>query len=48
MLGDAADYKHFPDIRFNQNTTKSVMVRVHEMKTRREWPSIYHPNYPNC
>ncbi|HYV52503.1 MAG TPA: hypothetical protein VE971_04335, partial [Candidatus Eisenbacteria bacterium] len=26
MLGDAADYKDFPDIRFNQNTTNNIVL----------------------
>jgi len=26
MLGDAADYKDFPDIRFNQNTTNNIVA----------------------
>jgi len=26
MLGDAADHKDFPDIRFNQNTTNNIVV----------------------
>jgi hypothetical protein len=29
MLGDAADYKDFPDIRFNQNTTNNIVVAGH-------------------
>ena len=29
MLGDAADYKDFPDIRFNQNTTNNIVLAVH-------------------
>jgi hypothetical protein len=29
MLGDAADYKAFPDIRFNQNTTNNIVVAGH-------------------
>ena len=29
MLGDAADYKDFPDIRFNQNTTNNIVLAGH-------------------
>ena len=29
MLGDAADYKHFPDIRFIQNTTNNIVIAGH-------------------
>jgi hypothetical protein len=29
MLGDEADYKNFPDIRFNQNTTNSIVLAGH-------------------
>ena len=29
MLGDAADYKHFPDIRFIQNTTNNIVLAGH-------------------
>jgi tetratricopeptide (TPR) repeat protein len=29
MLGDAADYKAFPDIRFNQNTTNNIVLASH-------------------
>ncbi len=29
MLGDAADYKAFPDIRFNQNTTNNIVLAGH-------------------
>jgi hypothetical protein len=29
MLGDAADYKDFPDIRFNQNTTNNIVLVGH-------------------
>jgi len=28
QLGDAADYKDFPDIRFNQNTTNNIVLAV--------------------
>ena len=26
MRGDGADYKDFPDIRFNQNTTNNIVI----------------------
>ena len=29
MQGDAADYKHFPDIRFSQNTTNNIVLSGH-------------------
>jgi hypothetical protein len=29
MLGDAADYKDYPDIRFNQNTTNNIVLAGH-------------------
>jgi tetratricopeptide (TPR) repeat protein len=29
MLGDAADYKAFPDIRFSQNTTNNIVLAGH-------------------
>ena len=29
MLGDAADYKDFPDIKFNQNTTNNIVLAGH-------------------
>ncbi|MGC2573353.1 MAG: tetratricopeptide repeat protein [Candidatus Nitrosopolaris sp.] len=29
ILGDAADYKAFPDIRFNQNTTNDIVLAGH-------------------
>jgi len=29
MLGDAADYKDFPNIRFNQNTTNNIILAGH-------------------
>jgi hypothetical protein len=29
MLGDSADYKDFPDIRFNQNTTNNIILAGH-------------------
>jgi hypothetical protein len=29
MLGDAADYKNFPDIRFIQNTTNNIVIAGH-------------------
>lgn len=29
MLGDAADYKDFPDIRFNQNITNNIVLAGH-------------------
>jgi hypothetical protein len=29
MLGDAADYKDFPDIRFSQNTTNNIVLAGH-------------------
>jgi hypothetical protein len=29
MLGDKADYKDFPDIRFNQNTTNNIILASH-------------------
>lgn len=29
MLGDTADYKAFPDIRFNQNTTNKIVLAGH-------------------
>ncbi len=29
MLGDIADYKNFPDIRFSQNTTNSIVLADH-------------------
>jgi hypothetical protein len=29
ILGDAADYKDFPDIRFNQNTTNNIVLAGH-------------------
>ena len=29
MLGDAADYKDFPDIRFNQKTTNNIVLAGH-------------------
>lgn len=29
MLGDAADYKDFPDIRFNQSTTNNIVLAGH-------------------
>ena len=29
MRGDAADYKDFPDIRFNQNTTNNIVLAGH-------------------
>jgi hypothetical protein len=29
MLGDAADYKDFPDIGFSQNTTNNIVLAGH-------------------
>ncbi len=29
VLGDAADYKDFPDIRFSQNTTNNIVLAGH-------------------
>ena len=29
MLGDAADYKGYPDIRFSQNTTNNIVLAGH-------------------